>query len=194
MKPHKWTKEQYEYLASIVKGRYSDELAKMMNDKFNIDLKPSQIKAAKARKKLNTGLTGQFKKGQTPWNKGKKGFMGANKTSFKKGDVPKNYMPIGSERVNGYNYIDIKIKDPNKWKGKHIIIWEKHNGEVPKGHAIIFGDGNNRNFDIDNLICVSRQQLLYFNRYGLIKNSADLTKTGIILADISKKISEVQKR
>lgn len=37
---------------------------------------------------------GQFKKGQTPWNKGVTGYMGANRTSFKKGD---NSRPL-SER------------------------------------------------------------------------------------------------
>src|SRR3990167_3100157 len=33
---------------------------------------------------------GGFKKGQTPWNKDKKGYMGANETSFKKGCSPWN--------------------------------------------------------------------------------------------------------
>ena len=34
--------------------------------------------------------SGSFKKGQVPWNKGKKGIMKSNKTSFKKGITPWN--------------------------------------------------------------------------------------------------------
>lgn len=42
----------------------------------------------------------KFKKGMVPWNKGRKGYMGANKTSFKKGD---NLRPLPDrfwEKVN----------------------------------------------------------------------------------------------
>ena len=34
--------------------------------------------------------SGQFLKGVPPWNKGKKGYMGANRTSFQKGWIPWN--------------------------------------------------------------------------------------------------------
>jgi hypothetical protein len=45
------------------------------------------------------------------------------------------------------------------WRPKHHLVWESHHGQpIPKGHAVIFGDGNNRNFDPDNLILVSRAQ------------------------------------
>lgn len=99
-------------------------------------------------------------------------------------------MPVGSERVNSDGYVDIKISDPNKWKGKHILIWEKENGPVPKGHCVIFGDGNNRNFDSNNLILVSRQQLIVLNKNNLIQSDADLTRTGVIIADLYQKINE----
>ena len=37
---------------------------------------------------MNRNSKGQFKKGETPWNKGTKGVMKENKTSFKKEDTP----------------------------------------------------------------------------------------------------------
>ena len=37
---------------------------------------------------MNRNLKGQFKKGTTSWNKGTKGVMKANRTSFKKGQHP----------------------------------------------------------------------------------------------------------
>jgi hypothetical protein len=98
--------------------------------------------------------------------------------------------PVGSERVNVDGYTEIKVSDPNKWRCKHVVIWEAHNGPMPKGYAIIFGDGNKENFELDNLILVSRQQLLTLNRNRLIQNDADLTRTGVIIADLYQKISQ----
>lgn len=191
---HIWTEEQYQFLRDNAKGIGNKELTNMINKELNLNLTPEQIKGAKGRKKIDSGLDGRFVKGQEPWNKGKKGYMGANRTSFKKGNVPFNYLPVGSERVNGDDYVDIKIADPNIWKGKHILVWEEKHGPVPEGHAIIFGDRNNRNFDLDNLICVSRAELLKMNQYKLIQEDAELTKIGATIADLHLKIGEVMKK
>jgi hypothetical protein len=193
-KLHIWTKEEKEYLKQITPGHHYREIQELMNKKFNSDFTLEQIKGAINRYKLNTGFNGQFKKGHEPWNNNKKGIVtGGKETQFKKGNTPYNYMPVGSERVNGDGYVDVKVADPNKWKGKHILIWEKYNGPVPEGHAVIFGDGNRRNFDINNLIMVSRQQLLQLNRNNLIKNDANLTRTGVVIADLKIKINERKK-
>lgn len=190
---HIWTEEEKVYLKKIVKGRHYKEIVKLMNIKFDYDFTETQIKCAIGRYKFNTGLTGQFKRGDIPFNKGKKGLTSVNINSFKKGQIPANYRPVGSERVNVDGYIEVKIKDPNKWSLKHKVIWENHNGTIPKGHAIIFGDGNRENLDINNLILVSRQQLLILNRKKLITNDVNLTRTGIIIADIYQKISNRSK-
>jgi hypothetical protein len=195
MKVHVWSAEEKEYLKGITPGRCYKEIQELMNKKFALEFTINQIKGAIGRYKLNTGRTGRFEKGNVPFNKGIKGSCaaGCEKTWFEKGNKPKNYMPIGSQRVNGDGYVDIKIADPNKWKGKHILIWENHNGPVPKGHAVIFGDGNPRNFNPDNLIMVSRKQLLVMNRNNLIQNDADLTRTGVIIADLHLRISKRKK-
>ncbi|WP_233095998.1 HNH endonuclease signature motif containing protein [Alicyclobacillus sp. SO9] len=100
-------------------------------------------------------------------------------------------MPVGSERVNADDYVDIKIADPNRWRGKHLIVWEEYHGRhVPKGHVVIFGDRNRRNFDPDNLILVSRAQLAVMNKQGLIQDHAELTRSGVIVADLYQKISQ----
>jgi len=192
----KYTEEHIEYLKKIAPGRTNKEITKMFNEKFNLNISESALAQVRRRRGIKTGSDGKYKKGQTPWNKGKKGFMGPNKTSFKKGHKPHNWVPIGSERVTKDGYIEIKIhegKFQKNWRGKHILVWEKHNGPLPKGYAVIFGDGNNRNFDIDNLILVSRAQLLKLNQLGLIKNDADLTRVGVSIVDLQMKISERSK-
>lgn len=189
---HFWTDEEKEYLKKITPGHHYHEIAELINKEFDQEFTINQIKAAIGRYKLNTGFSGCFEKGDIPFNKGKKGiyYEGSKKTWFKKGTMPSNYVPVGSERVNGDDYVDIKIADPNKWKAKHILTWEEHNGPVPKGQVVIFGDRNKRNFDINNLILISRQQLLMLNRNKLIQTDTELTKSAVIVADVLIKISE----
>ncbi|MHB8182844.1 MAG: HNH endonuclease signature motif containing protein, partial [Candidatus Desulforudaceae bacterium] len=102
--------------------------------------------------------------------------------------------PVGTERVNADGYVDIKIQDgkaQKNWRGKHLLTWEEHHGRpVPPGHAVIFGDRNRRNFNPDNLILVSRKQLAIMNKNNLIQGNAELTRTGIIIADVLKKIGD----
>lgn len=188
---HKYSKEQIEYLISIVSGHSYKEIIELFYENFRVQLSFNQIKSFIGNRKLNTGRTGYFPKGHIPFNKGLKcPGQGGTQTQFKKKHKPHNYKPVDSERVNGDGYVDIKIADPDKWKGKHILIWETQNGPVPKGHAVIFGDGNKRNFELNNLILVSRKQLVILNKKKLIQNDADLTKTAIVVADLYSKINE----
>lgn len=189
---HIWSDEEKEYLKEITPGRHYKEIQELIKKKFNLDLTMNQIKGAIGRYKLNTGLTGQFNKGNISSNKGMKGICakGCEKTWFKKGQKPINHKPVGSERVNVDGYVETKVAEPNKWRLKHQVVWEEHNGSIPKGYAVIFGDGNPQNLDINNLILVSRKQLLILNRNKLIQKDADLTRTAVIIADVYSKISE----
>ena len=184
---HKWSEEEKQYLASIVKGKTYKELVILMNEKFDYEFSSQQIESALRRYNLKTGNTGQFKKYKEPWNKGFKGYMGANKTSFKKGNIPPNYKSVGSERVTRDGYTEVKIKDPNKWELKHRHIYKKHYGEIPSGYNVIFADKNISNFDIDNLILVSKAEMLMLNREKLIFEDKELTKTGVNIVKLINK-------
>lgn len=196
--PHIWNDEEKKYLKKIVKGHHYNEIQKLINKKFNLNLTNNQIKAAIGRYKLNTGFTGRYNKGNVPFNKGKNGkeylseeaLEGMRKTQFKTGQAPVNWRPLGSERITVDGYTEIKIAEPNKWRLKQQLIWEEHNGKIPKGSVVLFGDGDKSNFDINNLILVSRKQLLIMNNNKLIKDDTELTKTGVVIADILLKIGE----
>ena len=190
-KQHKWTNEEKEYLASIVKGSTYKEITEKMNDKFEYDFSEGQIKGAMARYKLATGTGGYFKKGSMPWNKGTKGLTKANKTSFKKGIIPPNQAPIGTESITKGGYIKVKVGEPNKWKLKQRYIYEQHYGEIPNNYNIIFADGNIMNFDIDNLIAVSKSEMLILNNNNLRFEDKELTKVGV---NIAKVIDKAKKR
>ena len=190
---HKWSNEEKEYLKEIVEGKSYKEIQELMNEKFKYKFTISQIKGAIGRYKLNTGLTGRFESGHVPFNKGTKGLTGANKTSFKKGNKPINHRPVGSERVTVDGYIEIKVSEPSKWRLKHQVIYEQHKGKVPKGYTIIFADRNRQNFDINNLIIVSRNELLVMNKNKLIYEDKDITKTGLNIAKVIIKTTERKK-
>jgi hypothetical protein len=192
-KLHIWTNEEKEYLKEVTPGHHYKEIHKLFNGKFNLNLTIGQIKAAIGRYKLSTGFNGYFQKGNIPHNKGTKGLSKPNKTSFKKGCRPSNYREVGSERVTKDGYIEIKVEEPNKWRLKHQVIWEKYNGKIPIGHVVIFGDGNKENLDINNLILITRKQLFILNRNSLIKDDIELTKVAINIAKVQEIINEKDK-
>lgn len=190
----RFSPEMRDFIRAHVIDRTTMDLTELFNSTFGTDVSVSQIRAYKRNHRLSSGLTGRYQPGSTPYTKGKKKYWsGGEKTQFKKGHRPYNYMPVGSERINGEGYIDIKIADPNVWRAKHLIVWERHNGPVPKGHAVLFGDGNRMNVDIANLVLVTRTQLAILNRKRFIFKNAELTRTGLILADIYQKIGERKK-
>ena len=178
-----------QFILDNYKGRYNQELADLFNQKFNTNITSRTIKSYKANNKLNSGLSGKFRKGQTPHNKGKKMpkevYEKVKHTMFAKGNVPPNHRPVGSERISKDGYIEVKVAEPNKWRLKQRVVYEEAKGKIPEGCTIIFLDGNKRNFDIDNLRCITRSELLYLNCNGL-NNSNEITETGILMARLDR--------
>lgn len=187
----KYTDEMKQFILDNYKERYNQELADLFNQKFNTNITSRMIKSYKANNKLNSGLTGKFRKGQTPHNKGKKMpkevYEKVKHTMFAKGNVPPNHRPVGSERISKDGYIEVKVAEPNKWRLKQRVVYEEAKGKIPEGCTIIFLDGNKQNCNIDNLRCITWSELLYLNCNGL-NNSNEITETGILMArlDITK--------
>lgn len=46
------------------------------------------------------------------------------------------------------------------------VIWEEFHGPIPPGHQVAFKDGNNRNFDLNNLECLPVTDILARGRSG----------------------------
>jgi hypothetical protein len=194
VKYHKYTPKEIKFLESKVTGRTIPELTALFNKRFGLSITESQIMCFMSNHKLRNGRDCRFRPGQTPFNKGKKKWWtGGEETRFKPGHTPANHRPVGSKRINVDGYLEVKIAEPNKWKGKHVVIWEAANGKVPKGKAIIFADGNRLNLKLENLLMVSRAELAVMNRWRLIYPDTDMTKIGKTIADIKIKISERKK-
>lgn len=165
-----YTIAEREFLKSYIPGHFSYEIQNAFEEKFGKYLTYAQIKSFKGNNKIRSEVNTTFKKKHVPANKGKK--MSAEQyakckgTMFKKGHSPQNYRPVGSVRINADGYIEIKVKDPGKWKLKHRVIWEQHNGKIPKGMIVIFKDNNPLNCTLDNLLLISKDENLKMNRIG----------------------------
>ena len=156
MKRHIYSKSEDDFLKENVKGITLKELTNRFNKEFNLNLSESAIANRKNKLGLSSGITGgQFKKGNIPFNKGKKqkDYMSEesiNKTKgtrFKRGNIPHNHKKVGSERITK-GYIEIKTQEPNKWQLKHRYIYEKKYGKIPDGYNLIFLDGNRQNIEL----------------------------------------------
>lgn len=167
------------------------ELAELFNTKFKAKVSHKAL----GQKCIKLGLicpnNGCFKKGSIPANKGKKGFMKANKTSFTNGNTPFNTKKVGSivtrKAKNGSLYMRIKIAEPNKWQMLHVYIYEHKHGKIPKGYCVIFKDKNTLNTRLDNLMLVSRDELARLNqRYAYIDKS--LKETALQVVKLTKEI------
>lgn len=186
MIPHTYTKEQHDFIVEHYKGRTTKELTDLFNTQFKVALPPRKIKGYKNRFKLWSGVVTQFGHGQVS-GRFAKGSHPSPATEFKKGHAPVNHRPVGSERINIYGYIEIKIAEPNIWRQKQQVVWESINGPIPKGMVILVLDGDKTNVAIENLTMISRAEVLILNRNVLLHKDPELTKTGIMIAKILHK-------
>lgn len=198
---NRYTVEVKDYLKSNHKGKSIIELSKEINEKFGLNTTPDNIQNLKSKIRISEGFVfeparndGCIKKGNIPWNKNTKGIMKSNITSFKKGNIPSNHRKIGEERVNVDGYVEVKVKEPNKWELKQRVLYKKYYGNIPKGNIVIFADNNKFNFEKENLIAIPRNENLILNKQKLRFNNQELTKSGIIIAKVIDKANEKRKK
>lgn len=122
----------------------------------------------------------QFKPGQKSWNKGVRGSAGhhpnSRRTQFKKGCMTgaaqHNHQPIGTLRINN-GVLEQKVTDDpalypaRRWRPVSRIVWERANGQIPEGHAVVFKAGcattDPERITPEILELLSRQELMRRN-------------------------------
>lgn len=178
-----YTNEHIGYLRKIAKNNTNEDIVRLFNDKFGFTKKTGTIDRVRQRNGIKIGVTnnnGWFKKGESQQN---------GKTQFKKGKGHIAYKPIGSERIKS-GFTAIKTADPDVWEIKHRVIWEKERGEIPKGHVVVFADGDRTNFDIGNLLCMTVGQSLKLHHAGFKSEDAEITKLGLGIIKLEEKVQE----
>ena len=169
----KWTQEEIEILYRLYPNHYAREIAGILGRGISsIHCKAQTLGIESSREKIQragyevskspSSIASRFPKGHTPVNKGKKvspeTYAKCQPTMFKNGHTPVNHREVGSERINVYGYIEIKVAEPNRWRLKHRVIWEQVNGAIPKGFNVQFKNHNSQDCRIENLYLISKAE------------------------------------
>ena len=81
------------------------------------------------------------------------------------------------------------------WKDRVVpltrYVYEQHYGNIPKGYKVITKDGNNSNCNIDNLILVSKQQIMFLAKNDMF-GCKEITETMLDIYEVDKKIKELK--
>lgn len=194
-------KEQIDYVRQIAWHRTTEEIRTMLNEKFGTEYTYKQVKAMKNNHKINSGLTSQFEKGHTPWTKGKsikeicykpESYARWESHHWYKGNRPYNAVPVGTETVDKYGYIKVKIAEPNVWDFKHRIIYEKAYGPIPKGMLVALIDGDKTNLDPENMMLIDQHENGFRHKYaGMYEGNHELGKAVILNSKLKAKIEEL---
>lgn len=175
MKRRKWTEAEDSILQSDYAMAPAEEIAvglgRPLSSVYNrarlLGLKKSETYLSEAGKKVSWhpgSIATRFRKGHVPANKGKRMpeevYAKVAPTMFRKGNVPVNHRPVGSERVSKDGYIEVKVSEPNRWRMKHRVVWEKTNGPIPVGYNVQFRNGNRQDIRLENLYMISRAEQL----------------------------------
>ena len=193
MKPIRYTEEEKQFFREFIPGHSYKHIAEEFTRRFR-PITSDQARAFCKNNKIRTGRTGRFRRGMPTWNKGKHYQAGGRcvETQFKKGHIPANWKPVGSERVNVDGYVEIKIREPNKWTLKHRHVWQQHYGDIPKGNMIVFKDGNRLNTDIDNLMMISNGLNARLSNLGLQNaREAGALEEAVMTAKIAERIGRL---
>lgn len=172
-----WTEKENKMLRRLYADHHTKDIAKQLDRTMSgtygqakkLGLSKSQAflkKFCRMQKGSQIGKDCRFKPGQIPPNKGKKmpGYAPGRmaQTQFKKGQRPRNTVPIGTIVKNTDGYLRIKVADvpesiagkggsSTNWEFIHRQIWEAAHGPIAPGHRIWWKDGNHDNNALENL-------------------------------------------
>ena len=155
-------------------------------------------KALIEQRKLNS----RRKKGDAPFNKGKKqidymtpeGIEKSKKTRFKKGRKPHNTNPQGNGAIVlkkescGRSYQYIRIEE-GVWELYHRVIWQKENGKIPENHLVSFKDNDPMNTNIENLELITMTENMYRNSKH--KYPREIIPSLILIKQLKNKLQDV---
>lgn len=207
-----WRKrpDMFEFMRSFIPGHTEPEIRAEFLARFGIELTEGQIANFKTRFGIKSGTHGgRFQKGRKSETKGRpqSEWMSAEAiertraTRFKKGNIPHNTREVGEERVTVDGYVEVHVaqcrreKQNDQWVLKQRLVWERHHGmPVPEGCKVIFCDGNRRNFDPENLLLVTDEELMRMNREGTGWSDKETAESARGLARVRSAISKAERR
>lgn len=179
----RWTREAIRTLRALYPHKPTVEVAaaigttvsRVYNRVWLLGLKKTAAylaspAACRLRRGEHPGKEFQFRKGFTPWNLGKRGYMGRNRTSFKKGNYSSRWdreiYCIGGLRISRDGRLEIKLKEGLRaWEGLARFVWMTERGPIPRGAIVRPINGDPDDTRIENLRLGDRAGLMQENTY-----------------------------
>lgn len=158
-------------------------ITEQLNAMFGCSLKLKQVQSKCSELRLFAEDDGRLKKGVPSWNKGIPNSTGFSSTRFKKGHKLSERVPVGYESIVD-GYVMVKHKENEPMRLKHHVIWESVHGSIPDNHVIAFKDRNTLNCDIDNLVLMSRAELVRLSQSFIKYSTPETHETCILLAKL----------
>ena len=195
-----WLKhpEYVKFMMEFIPGHTEAEIRQAFDERFGIVLTEANIGNFKYKYKIKSGTHGgRFSKGHTPFNKGKKMpseiYERCKGTMFKNGQMPHNHKPVGSERINVDGYVEVKTKESKRWRLKQRVLYEQYHGvKLEKNDVVLFLDGNRQNFEISNLVKMTRAELARYNQDHFYGDDSDINRCAVGIAKLKTKVGELK--
>lgn len=175
-----WTKKRIRILRELYANTTIAEISKLINlTEKQIASKAFKLGLRKTKEfRINCGKKYGYKSGEKPANYGLKqheymsleAIERTKTTRFKKG-----HQPYQTKENDGVIVIRNSHKDRNErpykwirisvgnWQMLHVYNWVKSNGQVPKGYIVVFKSADTMNCDKENLMLITRQELMARN-------------------------------
>lgn len=185
-----YTTAQIQFLRDNYPELSRKELTAAFNTEFEEARELSSIVAACKNKKITSGRTGCFVKGEQPWNTGTVGICKPNSGTFKKGNRPVNWKPVGHQRTGTDGYVMVKVEEPNKFRLKHQLTWEQNHGDIPEGMVLWFIDGDRSNCELSNLELIKKTEQMRRNKLQVNQAPDEIQSTLKLVAKMQVATSE----
>ena len=203
-----WTQEEKDTLVRLYPTHFAKDIAVILGKskpsvygmvlRLGLHAPKEKIRRA-AMMSVNhpNSVAARFQKGHKPQNKGKRvspeTYAKCQPTMFKKGHTPVNHREVGSERINVGGYIEVKVAEPHTWRPKHRVVWEQHNGKIPKGHNVQFKNHNPLDCRIENLYLISKAEQMRTENSYIARYPKDLQDVIRLKGAINRQIHKQER-
>lgn len=201
-----WPPEVVEVLLEVYQGHTYQQTIDLLKERTGREYTRAQLKSYYANHKLNSGMTGRFEKGSTPWTKGKKWseYMSpeaqerSRQTCYDHAHIPDNVVPVGTIRKTKDGYLIKKVQERgyqwDRWKLLHRLVYEEHFGPIPDGMIVSFKDLNKENCEPDNLYLLTLGENAQMNKRGYRSENPEITEVGLTAVRLERAIKDRRKK
>lgn len=163
-----YTKEFEDFVRKNISNYTKKDFRLLLQDKFNINISNESLRRYLNRHKIKSKYI-----------------------DYKKHNVRNVYKcPIGTEKTTK-DGVFIKIGQPDIWKRKSRVMYEKyHNCKLKDNEYIVFLNHNNNDFSKKNLAKSSLKEIAYLHNKDMYSSNPKLTNLGLLTAKLMLKAKE----